>query len=264
MKRLFHLLTAAVFLAPACAFAADSSSSQKGLPDNIMQWMSERYDAKTMLGFKWQNPGKAKIHYALEKNNYGGKAGFPGSSAARRAQGGRLDIMPFAGFYDADAWTTQTDSYMEIKYSKTGARASWNIGYMKYTETREDWIFDITSAGDFFTATKFRRTDANVLYASFVLTLPLKNLSYYGFAGPAIVSYDYAETGSHTTYSFPAVTGVYDANKSETRATWVAGIGATLRFFDSGFGIFWEYKHMPEAGYFPGMDNIGAGLSLGF
>jgi len=39
-------------------------SKQKGLPDNLMGWMAARYGSKTMLGLKWENPDKAKGHYA--------------------------------------------------------------------------------------------------------------------------------------------------------------------------------------------------------
>lgn len=37
---------------------------QKGLPDNLMGWMSARYGTKAMLGMKWETPVKAKEYYA--------------------------------------------------------------------------------------------------------------------------------------------------------------------------------------------------------
>jgi len=277
-KLLLNIFAAAVFLAPAGAFAADNfpqkTSKQKEFSDNIMEWMSERYDAKTMLGFDWKNPDKAKIHYAFERSDSGKKAGFLGSAAARRGPGARLDIMPFASFVDYDAQAVVTDSYIEIKYTGSGRGASWNVGYLKYSETRNDWILDYSytgAASDFVDGDKNRKTDASVLFASLVLTLPAKKLSCYAYGGPAVVSYDYSETGAYSTshYDYTTFTrtngsGVYDAKKSGTLATWILGIGAALRISDSGFGIFGEYKHMPETGSFVGLDNLGFGVSFGF
>ena len=249
------------------------ASNQKALPDNIMGWMSRRYDAKTMLGFKWENPDKAKIHYALEKNNFGGKAGFMGSAAQKKAPGARLDLMQVAGFFDESAWETTTNSYIEIKYTKPGARTSWNIGYIKYSETRDDWISEISYDGSVLDSTdgdKYRKTEASVLFASLVLAKPAKHLSCYAYGGPAIVSYDYTETGGvtveHTAYPAATISNyvTFNTNKSATAVTWILGIGGAFRFSDKGLGVYMEYKHMPATGYFAGMDNFGLGLSFGF
>ena len=278
MKLLLNLFTAAVFLFPACIFAADYSpqktSTQQALPDNLMEWMSRRYDSKTMLGFKWENPDKAKIHYAFAKNNSGQHSGFLGKSAESRGSGARLDIMPLASFYDANALDTTTNSYLEIKYTKPGAGASWNIGYLKYSETRNDWIYDLSSAGntlDITDSDEYRTTKANVLFGSLVFTLPIKNLSYYAYGGPAFVKYEYTVTGTYSTdhyvwvpYAHTSSAGVLNTKKSATTTTWIAGVGGALRLSDSGFGIFAEYKHMPETGSFAGIDNLGAGVSFGF
>jgi hypothetical protein len=275
---LLKFLAAAVFLAPAMAFAADNfpqkTSKQKELPDNLMQWMAERYDAKTMLGFDWKNPGKAKVHYAFERNSSWRKAGFLGGSAARRGPGARLDIMPLASFIDYDAADIVTNSYIEVKYTGPGRGVSWNVGYLKYSETRNDWIFDYSytgAASDSVDGDKYRKTDASVLFASLVLTLPAQNLSWYAYGGPAVASYDYSESGvystshyDYTTFTLTTGSGVYGAKKSGTAATWIAGVGASLRLSDSGFGLFGEYKHMPETGYFAGLDNLGLGVSFGF
>ena len=239
-----------------------------------MEWMSGRYSSKTMLGFKWENPDKAKVHYAFAKNNSVRHTGFLGKSAESRGSGARLDITSLASFYDADALDTTTNSYLEIKYTKPGAGTSWNIGYIKYSETRNDWIYDYSYAGLIVDSTdgdKYRTTEANVLFGSLVFTMPIKNLSYYVYGGPAMVSYDYTETGSYTTqhddyntWTFTSSSGLYDTKKSATTTTWIAGVGGAIRLSDSGFGIFAEYKHMPETGSFAGIDNMGVGVSFGF
>lgn len=254
---------------PVSRKAADNfavKSPRKALPDNVMGWMAERYDAKTMLGFNWEHPYKAKIHYAFEKGNSGPGAGFLAPSGAGRTHSGRLDFMPVSGFLDSKALDIKTNSYLELRYSKAGAGAAWNIGYIKYSETRHDDVLSFTG-NDFITGDKYRKTDASVLYASLLLTLPVKNLSYYGYFGPAVVSYDYSETGAYSDYNFTTFTttpGAFAAKKSATTATWIAGFGGALRLSDSGFGIFGEYKHLPASGSFAGADNLGAGLSFGF
>lgn len=284
IKRLLNLFAVAVLLVPTGLFAADSSqqkvSSQKALPDDLMEWMSERYGAKTMLGLKWENPEKAKKQYVVENNAarayalaYPLLANKPGprrSAAKRMPPVGRLDIMPFAEETDVD---TTVDSYLDIKYAGPGA--SWNIGYIKSSKTQEEWIYDFSFANNTLTVTdgtKFRKTEASVLFGSFVLTLPVESLSYYAFAGPAIVSYDYTEAGAYTTdtdlyiapFTSTSTPGIYNTKKSGTAATWIVGLGMALRLTDSGFGFFGEYKYVPEAGDYPGLSTMGAGLSLGF
>lgn len=244
MKRAVNIYFTVLMLLPACVFAANNPS-QKALPDNMMEWMSERYNAKTMLGFKWKNPAKARLNYALARNNHG-VAGISGSPAAKRGPGARLDIIPYAGFYAENAWENKTNSYLEARYSKPGRGASWNAGYIKYSETRYYWTW---TYGD-----QYRKTDAGVLFTSLLLTLPIKSLSYYAYGGPALASYD-----NEVVYP-----GVSYSKKSGTIATWIAGIGWALSLSDTGFGVFAEYKHMPETGDFAGMDNFGLGFSLGF
>jgi len=97
----------------------------------------------------------------------------------------------------------------------------------------------------------------------------------YGFAGPAIVSYDKTSNGAGTTApayfdgtTFTWVPAVHTPGAkstiSGTTITWMAGLGYSLRLSDSGFGIFAEVKYIPEAGDYPGMTNAGLGLTLGF
>ena len=286
MKRLLNLFVVAVLLLPAGVFAADTApqktSNQKGLPDSLMEWMSERYGAKTMLGLKWANPAKARTQYVLENNAahefalmnplLANKPGHRRGPAARKAATGRLDIMPVCAVLDEDAWETTTDSYLEIKYSGPGA--SWNVGYIKYSEMREYDVSDTVSTAntyDYTSGTKYHITEASVLFGAFVLTLPIENLSYYAFAGPAIVSYDSSEAGTYTTtsyiwspYSSSSMSGTYSGAKSGTAPTWIAGAGMSLRLSDSGFGVFGEFKHIPESGDFIGLDSIGGGVSFGF
>ena len=233
-----------------------------------------------MLGLKWENPNKAKIEYvaenkaalayALANPMIASKPGVRRVSARKKPITGRLDLMPFAKDMDAD---TTVDSHRDIKYAGPGA--PWNIGYIKSSKTTEEFIYDYSYANNILTTddgTKYRQTEASVLFGSFVLTLPVENFAYYAFAGPAIVSYDYTETGSHTTdtdlYVFPftstSTPGVYDAKKSGTAVTWILGLGMSLRLTDSGFGLFGEYKYIPESGDYLGLSCMGAGLSFGF
>lgn len=262
--------------APPARKAANSyqpKAPAKALPDNALGWMSARYDAKTMLGFKWEHPDKARLNYVFEKNNYLSRAGILAGSAERRGPEGRLEIVPVGSFYDADAFDNVTDSYLELRYAKAGAGASWNIGYISYSETRDDWIYDVSDSGADTYITdgdKFKTTDASVIYASLVLALPIPNFTYYGFAGPAIASYDYSETGTATVDGylsafpwFSTSSVAFDAQKSGTVPTWLAGVGFSLRA-GSGFGVFGEYKHIAGSGDYPGGDIFGLGLSLGF
>lgn len=246
--------------APPARRTADTyqpKAPAKALPDNVLGWMSARYDAKTMLGFKWEHPEKARLNYAFQKNNYLPRAGILAGAAERRGPEGRLEISPAAYFNDVDAWTNTTDSYLELRYAKAGTGAAWNVGYIKYSETREFWDFDSS-----LTETdKISKTDASVVYASIVLALPIPNISYYGFAGPAIASYDFSETGTLTPWLGAPVP--ISTQESGTAFTWVAGLGLSIRA-DSGFGVFGEYKHIAGTGAYLGGDALGFGLSLGF
>ncbi len=265
---------------PAVRKAADTTQSKilhKPFSDNVMAWMAARYDAKTMLGFKWEHPDKARLHYAFEDNNsygYGKRTGFLAKSAAGSGPAGHLDIVPVASVFDSAAASANTNSYLEARYARTGAVASWNAGFITYSETINDDIFDYTqtsSGDDFLSGSKLRKTNASVVYASLLLTLPIQNFAYYGFIGPAVVSYDYSESGTFTNdhyalpfYTLTTTTGVFSAKKSGTILTWILGVGFSFRLSDSGFGIFGEYKHLPQAGTYPGADIMGAGLSFGF
>lgn len=246
--------------APPARRTADTyhpKAPARALPDNVLGWMSARYDAKTMLGFKWEHPDKARLNYAFERNGYLPRAGILAGSAERRGPEGRLEIAPLGSFYDADAWDNTTDSYLEVRYAKAGAGASWNVGYITYSEAREFWDFDSA-----FTETdKFTETEASVVYASIVLALPIPNFTYYGFIGPAIASYDYSESGTITPW-LGAPTPI-SLQKSGTVPTWLGGVGFSIRA-DSGFGVFGEYKHIAGSGDYPGGDSMGFGLSIGF
>lgn len=240
--------------------AADSyqpKAPARALPDNVLGWMAARYDAKTLLGLKWEHPEKARLNYAFEKSNYLPRAGILAGSAERRGPEGRLEIVPVGVFNDVDAWTNTTDSYLELRYAKAGPGAAWNVGYISYSETREFWDFD----SSFNEIDKLSKTEASVVYASIVLALPIPNFTYYGFAGPAIASYDFSETGTLTPW-LGAPTPI-STQESGTAFTWVAGLGFSLRA-DSGFGVFGEYKHLAGTGAYLGGDTLGLGLSLGF
>lgn len=232
-------------------------SAGKAMPDNMMGWMSARYDAKTLLGMKWEHPDKARLNYAFEKNNYVPRAGFLAGGAERRGPAARLEIVPFGNFYDGDAWTNTTDSYLELRYAKAGAGAAWNIGYISYSETREFWDFDSA----FTEVDKFCKTDAKVIYAALVLALPIPTFTYYGFVGPAIASYDYSETGTITPWL--GAPTLIDSQKSGTAPTWLGGLGFSLRA-DSGLGVFGEFKHIAGSGDYPGGNTFGFGASFGF
>ena len=247
--------------APPARRSADNTYQPKAparaLPDNVLGWMAARYDAKTLLGFKWEHPDKARLNYAFEKNHYLPRAGILAGAAERRGPEGRLEIVPFAYFNDVDAWTNTTDSYLELRYAKAGPGAAWNAGYISYSETREFWDFDSS-----FTETdKISKTEASVVYASIVLALPIPNFTYYGFAGPAIASYDFSESGTLTPW-LGAPTPI-DVQESGTALTWVGGLGFSIRA-DSGFGVFGEYKHIGGSGAYQGGDTLGFGLSIGF
>lgn len=248
-------------------------SAQKALPDNVLGWMSARYDAKTMLGFKWEHPDKARLNYAFERNNYFSKAGLLAGSEERRGPAALLEIMPTASFYDSNAFSQTTDSYLEVRYAQTGAGMSWSAGYIKYSETRDDWIYSFTdTAGgySYMDGDKFRKTEAGVIYASLLLATPSKPFAWYAYAGPALASYTYTESGTATMRSvvyFPysSTTSIvnFDASKSGTAATWLGGFGFSLRAA-GGFGLFGEYKYIAGSGKYLGGGSLGAGLSFGF
>ena len=229
----------------------------RALPDNALGWMAARYDAKTMLGFKWEHPEKARLNYVLERNHYLPRAGVLAGTAQRRGPEGRLEIVPAGFFNDADAWTNTTDSYLELRYAKAGPGAAWNVGYISYSETREFWDFD----SSFNEIDKLSKTEARVVYASIVLALPIPTFTYYGFAGPAIASYDFSENGTLTPW-LGAPTPI-STQESGTAFTWVAGLGFSLRAA-SGLGVLGEYKHIAGSGAYPGGDSMGFGLSMGF
>ena len=257
----------------------------KALPDNLMEWMAARYSAKTMLGFKWQNPNKARLYYAREKDNVPGlgavssgvagkPSGLHGGSAVKKMPGTRFDIMPYAQLDDIDATDVKTGSYIEMRVIKPGTWVSWNMGYLSFSETVTEDVQDLIQSGntmDVTSGVRTRNTDASVVYASLVLSLPIENFSYYFFVGPAMVSCDNEETGVSTIdhYDFSnhlndtSTPGTFDAKKSGSATTVMAGVGFAFRSA-SGFGIFGESKFIQEAGSFKGVDSFGAGLSFGF
>ncbi|MEI7528076.1 MAG: hypothetical protein WCK76_03965 [Elusimicrobiota bacterium] len=256
----------------------------KALPDNLMEWMAARYGAKTMLGLKWQNPNKARLHYAMEKDSIPGYgagsfsvAGKPsalhGRSAGKKMPSARFDIMPYAQLDDIDATDVKTGSYLEMRITKPGTWVSWNMGYLKFSETATEDVYDLIQSVntiDVTSGVRTRNTDASAVYASLVLSLPIENFSYYFFIGPALVSYDNVESGVSTLehvvffpYSDTSTPGTFDAKKSGTATTVMAGVGFAFRSA-SGFGIFGESKFIQEAGSFRGVDSFGAGLSFGF
>lgn len=257
-----------------------AASKQKGLPDNLMGWMAERYGSKTMLGLKWEHPTKAKNQYVAENNAaFAFALANPGmqkprsrgrSAAAVNGPAASLDIA-FTASFVSDAFTDPVvNSYLDVKFrqnAKPGGMTCWNIGYLKYSVTEDVW--DDVGGGY-----QPQTTKASVVSATFVLAMPTA-FSLYGFAGPAMVSYDKTSTGAGTTtpgyidWSIPAwVPEVYtpgaESTTSGTAITWIAGMGYSLRLSDSGFGIFAEFKHIPETGNYPGMTNMGLGLTLGF
>ncbi|MDO8806052.1 MAG: hypothetical protein Q7R35_16670, partial [Elusimicrobiota bacterium] len=230
-----------------------TASKQKALPDNLMGWMSARYGSKTMLGLKWENPNKAKNQFVAENNaalayslaNPGMQAGFRRRSAAAvKGPAASLDIALSASFMSDSLAEPVTNSYLDVKYrqnAKPGGFTSWSINYLKYSVSDELW--DDTNY-----VYLPQTTEASVLSATLVLAMP-SAFSIYGFAGPAMVSYDRT---------------VLTAKESGTATTWMAGMGYSLKSPKSGFGIFVELKHVAEAGAYPGMTTGGMGVTIGF
>ncbi len=253
-------------------FQPQAQAVQKGLPDNVMDWMSRRYPPKVLLGMKWQNPEKARASYVTEWNAPALSGLAPGSRQPGKPgqPRSRLEILPMGESMDADSTST---SYAEIRFRRPGGLAAWNFGYISYSEKLEASTYDFSVSAtsiDTYESYKSMQNEAAVAYASLGVYLDVEAASFYAFAGPAVASYDYTEEGTtlaesdlivppFTTISTP---GVIDLSKSGTKLTWVAGLGYSVNF--GRMGLFAEYKSVRGSGPYKGLDAMGAGISIGF
>lgn len=272
-KSALFFLSFSILLSVQSGFAAESPDAlfqnnikQRALPPELLGWMSERYDANTLRGLKWENLDKARLSLTLDRmKSYGAKTGglfYTGSSgglrdtgpAARRSSV-RLDISPSA--MQDSFYTDVTSETYDIKLTGLGGAVGWNAGYSKVSETED---YSSSWSGDKYT------TKADVLFASLVFSAPAGGFAPYLFAGPARVKYTYSETTASSVFNPGGppwwLTTTSSLSRSDTVLTWILGAGAAYALPGGGFGFFMEYKHIPEVGDFSGVDNLGFGVSI--
>lgn len=272
-KSALFFVSFSVLLSVQAGFAADKPAplfqntvKQRELPPELLEWMSERYDAKTLRGLKWKNLDKARLSLTLNRMeaytakpgslfSAGKSGGVRNTGPAARRSAMRLDISPAA--MQKSFYTDVTSDTYDIKLTGLGGAVGWNAGYSKVSETED---YSAWSGGT-------SSTKADVLFASMVFSAPTAGgFAPYLFAGPARVKYTYSETTTDITFDPLGppwwITTTSSLSKSDTVLTWIMGVGAAYTLPGSNLGFFMEYKHIPEAGYFNGLDNLGLGVSL--
>lgn len=242
---------------------------QSELPTELLWWMSERYDAKTLIGLKWKNMDKAKLSWAINRAQIpvvrGGSLFFarePGAiQRSRRTDkipSMRMDISPAILQTSPDVsyyYGTYTYDVYDIKLTVLGSILGWNVGYSKVSMGHDD----------LFWWGEKETTTGNILFASLVLSPPAESIAPYLYFGPARVKYTYSKTTTDIDFdpiTWSLVTTTSSFEKSKSVFTWILGVGFSYTFPGSGLGFFMEYKHIPEVDDFVGIDNFGLGFSI--